>query len=97
MSEVPVRRAKEPAGSLEVRLTDAISGRSLDPGQALMWRRSVPLAPDFELRQGDRIFGEMESASIYEMDATGECLGRSLELRMESSLLRGIRVETRCG
>ncbi|HKJ01318.1 MAG TPA: hypothetical protein VJ997_02655 [Longimicrobiales bacterium] len=53
------------------------------------------MAPDFELRQGEAVFGEMEPAYTAAMDATGECLGHSLEFRLETGLLSGIRVESR--
>ena len=73
---------------------DFISGSSLDPAQPLIWRRCVPLAPDFELRQGEAVFGEMEPAQRAGVDATGECLGRSLEFRLETGLFRSILVES---
>ncbi len=68
---------------------------SLDPDLPLIWRRTVPLAPYFELLQGDRVIGDMEPASMYGMDATGECLGSSLELRLDTSLFGGVRVGSR--
>jgi hypothetical protein len=55
----------------------------------------VPFAPEFELRQGSTVIGEMEPAGSVEMDATGECLGRFLELRLEHGFLRGVQVLSR--
>ncbi len=80
---------------LRVRPRDDITGSSLDPDRPLLWRRTVPLAPEFELVQGGTVFGEMERANRPGVDATGECLGRSLELRREVGFVRGTRVETR--
>lgn len=73
---------------------DQVSGAVVDPTRPLVWRRTVPLAPDFELRQGERVFGEMETAVERGMDAAGECLGRTLALRSTRGFLGGIRVET---
>lgn len=84
-----------PAPGLRVRLRDDITGSCLDPDRPLLWRRTVPLVPEFELVQGGTVFGEMEPANRPGMDATGECLGRSLELRREVGFVRGTRVETR--
>jgi len=90
-----IRRGTGPAGALGIQARDEISGAYLDPGHPLVWRRPVPLAPDFELRQGDATFGEMEPAFTSGIDATGECLGQALDFRADSSLLGGVRVETR--
>lgn len=79
---------------MELRAKDEISGSYIDPGRPLIWRRSVPLTPDFELRQGEAVFGEMEPAFMDGMDATGECLGHALDLRADSSLFGGVRVES---
>ena len=90
-----VRHVTRRDNAIAARPRDEISGLSVDPDQSLVWRRSIPLAPDFELRQGEAVFGEMEPASQDDMDATGECLGRALELRLDSGLFRGVRVESR--
>jgi len=95
MKNAPIRHAPGPTNAIELRPRDEITGSYVDPSQPLIWRRSMPRAPDFELRQGKTVFGEMEPASETEMDATGECLGRALELCLEISLLRGFRVESR--
>ena len=55
----------------------------------------MPMGSHFELRQGVAVLGEMEPASQSDMDAAAECLGRTLDLRLASSLARGIRVESR--
>jgi hypothetical protein len=80
---------------LQPRLRDEITGYSLDPDTPLLWRRTVPLAQEFELIQSGTVFGEMEPANRPGVDATGECLGRSLELCREVGFGRGILVETR--
>jgi len=95
MSEVPSRHRTGTADAVEVQPRDEISGSYVDTSQPLIWRRSVPLAPDFELRQGEAVFGEMEPALMDGTDATGECLGHALDLRAESSLLGGVRVDSR--
>lgn len=86
-----------PAGYLPLpapSARDDVTGAAVDPARPLLWRRSLPLSSDFELRQGERLFGEMETAVETGMDATGECLGRTLALRSHRSLLGTIRVET---
>jgi hypothetical protein len=95
MTEVPARPGAERARAVGTRPVDGITGSSLDPGVPLIWRRSLPLVPDFELYQGRAFFGEMEPASGAGVDATGECLGRSLELRMEITLLGGYKADSR--
>lgn len=95
MTELSTRRTSGPAAAPGSQLQDTLSGSSLDPAQPLIWRRSVPLAPDFELRQGGAVFGEMEPANRAEADATGECLGRSLEFRLDVKFTGSLRVESR--
>jgi hypothetical protein len=95
MKEVPTPGTLGREDSVAVRLRDEISGLSVDPSQPLIWCRSGPLAAEFELRQGEAVFGEMEPAYMAGMDSTGECLGRSLEFHLESGFLPGIRVESR--
>lgn len=95
MEELWTPNARGAEQSVEVRLRDEITGSSIDRNQPLIWRRSVPLAPDFELRQGEAVFGEMEPAYMADMDATGECLGRSFEFRLQTGFLPGISVESR--
>jgi len=73
---------------------DEITGALVDPTRPLVWRRTVPLAPDFELRQGEAVFGEMEASNSTGLDAAGECLGQTLGLRLDTGLFRGIRIET---
>lgn len=92
--EDPLPQAAESIVSVGARPRDEVSGVFLDPGQPLLWRRAVPLQPDFELRQGDTVLGEMEPAHMARMDATGECLGRTLELRLETRLFAGVRVKS---
>lgn len=71
---------------------DEVTGALVDPGKPMVWRRTVPLAPYFELRQGEAVFGGMESSLATRFDAAGECLGRTLGLRFETGLFRGVRV-----
>ena len=73
---------------------DELTGVLVDPARPLVWRRRVPLAPHFELRQGESVFGGMESSPATAFDASGECLGRTLELRLETKFLGKVRVET---
>lgn len=73
---------------------DEISGVALDPDAPLVWRRSLPMGAEFELRQGETVLGEMEPASHRDRDATAECLGRALDLSLTLSLIRGVQVET---
>lgn len=95
MTEDPTRAEPGSEKSVRRQPRDEITGAALDPSQPLIWRRSVPFAPEFELRQGSTVIGEMEPAGSVEMDATGECLGRFLELRLEHGILRGVRVLSR--
>lgn len=76
-------------------IRDELTGVALERSRALVWRRTVPLAPDFELVQGEGVFGEMEPANHDGWDAAGECLGRGLELRMSHRFVHGHRVTTR--
>ena len=83
------------AGELVPALArDEVTGAVVDPTRPLVWRRTVPLAPYFQLRQGESVFGGMESSLATAYDATGECLGRSLELRFETGRLGGVRVKS---
>ena len=87
----------ESTGGMDVRgvhIEDPLTGLSLDPGEPLTWRRTVPLGSEFELRQGSSLIGEMERDDRKEVDASGECLGQTWDLRMESGLFRRIRIET---
>jgi len=88
-----VRRA-EPGEAVTALARDEVTGALVDPRRPLIWRRTVPLAPYFQLRQGKAVFGGMESSLATAYDATGECLGRSLELRCETGRLGGVRVES---
>jgi hypothetical protein len=90
-------KRNEAASGLETRIqpTDPITGSALDPSEPLTWRRSVPFSSEFELRQGATVIGEMEPSPNPEADATGECLGHSMELSLEYRFFRGIQVSTR--
>jgi len=92
--EVPVPREMECEGSVPAWARDEVTGALVDPTQPLVWRRTVPLVPDFELRQGEAVFGEMEPSNSSALDAAGECLGQSLGLRLDTGLFKGVRVET---
>jgi len=94
MREVAGRNPAGPPDLAGAQLRDRVTGSSLDPTRPLVWRRVMPLVPEFELRQGNAVFGEMEPASQHDAAATGECLGRSLELRLETHAFRGILVES---
>lgn len=94
MSKVVGLHPADPSYPAAAQLRDRVTGASLDPTRPLVWRRVMPRVPEFELRQGDAVFGEMEPASQRDAVATGECLGRSLELRVETHFFRGILVES---
>lgn len=73
---------------------DEITGALLDPSQPLMWRRTAPLAPHFELMQGNAAVGGMEPMPESEFDAAGECFGRDVQLRLETHFFGSVRVES---
>lgn len=73
---------------------DEVTGAVLHPGRPLVWGRVVPLATDFELLQGEAMFGEMEQAADPTLDATGECLGQTLGLRLDVRTFGRVYVET---
>ena len=81
-------------GSVRGPARDEVTGVVVDPTRPLVWRQPTPLVPHFELRQGEAVFGGMESSLATAFDASGECLGRTLELRLERSFLGRILVET---
>lgn len=91
---VQVLRDVESGNSVEGWARDEVTGARADPGQPLVWRRTVPLVPDFELRQGGNVFGEMEPSNSSELHAAGECLGQSLGLRFDLGPFGGVRVTT---
>lgn len=92
MTGVPAPSGNGASGSV-VRFRDSLTGAALTPTGPLVWRRSVPMSPEFELRQGDVVLGEMEPANRDEVDASAECLGRALEFRVDRAFLGRIRVE----
>lgn len=91
---VRVPSGLESGSPVPVRARDEVTGALVDPGQPLVWRRTVPLVPDFELRQGENVFGEMEPSNSSALHAAGECLGQSLGLRFDLGPFGGVRVAT---
>lgn len=82
------------AAVLREGVRDEVTGALVDQGRPLVWRQKVPRSKEFELRQGDAVVGEMEPSTAMSFDATGECLGRSLEFKLETGLFKGVRVES---
>ena len=76
------------------RARDEVTGALVDQGKPLVWRRTDPVSREYELRQGDVVFGAMERSPAMSFDAAGECLGRSLEFKLDTGLFRGVRVES---
>lgn len=94
MSATPILRGggtKEPSPA---SAQDEVTGALVDRGRPLMWRQLVPRARDYELRQGEAVLGEMEPSHAIGSDAVGECLGRTLELHLDTGLFRRVRVAT---
>lgn len=93
-SGAPGHEGTEAGDLVPARARDEVTGALVDPARPLVWRRKVPLAPHFELRQGEAVLGGMEPSLGTTFDASGECLGRTLELRLETTFVGRVRVET---